>query len=865
MVAHANDNQGTILEEALTRFVDQCLQGSRPDVDEFVEQYPQCQTQLKARLQDLREIDSLFDTLVRADEIEFDATVAGCYLTGRTIGRFEIREMIGRGGMGVVYLARDTKLDRSVAIKSMPAQLQASSTAQSRFQREAKLLASLNHPNIAVIHEIIEQQEGTNYLVLEYVPGQTLAQRIAHEPLKLQEALSIGQQIAEAVSAAHDRGVIHRDLKPGNIKITPEGKVKVLDFGLAKATPPRGQSVETAVTRPGRIIGTPAYMSPEQACGKDTDYRTDIWSFGCIMYEMLTGKVPFEGETATDTVARILEREPDWQVLPPETPPNIRTLVRRCLEKDPRRRLRDIGDAAIEIRESIASPATTTAAVPAIPARALRRWAMAIGLVVVAIAVLLAVVGPNIGSWREKLLGRPDPGRIRSLAVLPLQNLTGDPNQEYFAAGLTDSLIADLGKIGALQVRSRTSIMQYENAKKPLPEIARELNVDAVVEGSVLPVGEQVRITVQLIHAPTDTHLWAESYERDQRDILTLFSEIARTIAEEVEVTLTPDQKERLAAKRPINPEAYSLYLRGMFHLHKETPEGTKMGLDYLRQAIEHDPTHPLAYGALALGYVISTHGPGAPPDAFERAREAALQALELDDNLAEAHAALAMTKAFRDWDWDGATRAYQRALQLNPNLTMTRAQYAFYLLLFDRVDDALAQIRKAQEADPLGPLWSGYVGWISLWAQQYDEAIEETNKALELYPDFPLALYVQGCAYAGKGMYEQAIELHQKAGKLSPEWKCGLAHTYAMAGRLDEARQALTELEADYTPWDTWFIAMIYVTLGEKDQAFKWLEVAYGPPNHPYLPWIRYSPDFKPLRDDPRFKDLLRRMNLSE
>jgi len=852
MAPQNNDNQLVILEEALTRFVDVSLQGEQPDINEFAGQYPQYEAQLKKRIQDLQEIDSLFDSIVHADESDFGDTATGGDLVGQKIGSFEIVEMIGRGGMGEVYSARDTKLKRSVAIKSMPVELQADSTARTRFRREAELLASLNHPNIAVIHEIIEQEEGASYLILEYVPGQTLTEHIAGEPLKLEEAFSIGKQIAEAVSAAHEKGVVHRDLKPGNIKITPDGRVKVLDFGLAKTSSSQDKNKGTAITQPGRLIGTPAYMSPEQACSKPTDKSSDIWSFGCIMYEILTGHLPFEGETATEILARIIEREPDWQALPPDTPANIRILLRRCLEKDPCQRLQQIRDAAIEIRE------TTTAARPATPVRTLWRWAIAIGLVVVAI-----VGGLNIGRWWKQLPAGAGPGRIKSLAVLPLENLTGDPNQEYFADGMTDALLADLGKIGALQVRSRTSIMQYKDVKKPLSVIARELNVDLVVEGSVMRVAERVRITAQLIHAPTDTHLWVDSYERDLRDILTLLSEVARTIADEIEITLTPDQEARLAAKRPINPEAFSLYMRGMFHLHKETPEGTKIGLDYLRQAIESDPTHPLAYGALALGYVISTHGPGAPPDAFERAREAALQALELDDSLAEAHAALAMTKAFRDWDWEGATKAYQRALQLNPNLTMTRAQYAFYLLLFDRVDDALVQIKKVQEADPLGPLWSAYRGWICLWAHHYDKAIEETNKALELYTDFPLALYVQGCAYAGKGMYEQAIELHQKAGELSPEWKCGLAHTYAMAGRLDEARQALAELEADYTPWDTWFIAMIYVTLGEKDQAFKWLEAAYGPPNHPYLPWIRYSPDFKPLRDDPRFDNLLRRMNL--
>ncbi|UCG58910.1 MAG: protein kinase, partial [Phycisphaerales bacterium] len=783
----------------------------------------------------------------------------------RKIGSFEIVEMIGRGGMGVVYLARDTKLDRSVAVKSLPAELASDSTTRMRFRREAKLLASLNHPNIAVIHEIIEQEEDASYLVLEYVPGETLAQRIAREPLKLEEALSIGQQVSEAVSAAHDKGVIHRDLKPGNIKITPEDKVKVLDFGLAKVSISEEKNVEDTVTQPGRVIGTPAYMSPEQARGKSTDHRTDIWSFGCIMYEMLTGNVPFEGETATDTVARILEREPDWEVLPQETPTNIRDLLRRCLEKDPRRRLRDIGDAGIELRETLTLPATATAARAAAPVRTLWRWAIVIGLVAGPLVVLLAVVGPNIGRWRELLLGGASPGRIKSLAVLPLENLSGDPNQEYLPYGITEALIADLAKIEALQVRSRTSIMQYEDVKKPLSEIARELNVDAVVEGSVLRVGQQVRITAQLIHAPTDTHLWVNSYQRDLGDVLTLLSEVARTIAGQIEITITPDQEALLTAKRPINPEMYEAYLKGMFHLNKMTPEGTEKGLDYFRLAIERDPSDPLAYGGLALGYVASAHGPGAPPDAFEQAKAAAVQALKMDDTVAEAHAALAQIKLYKDWDWAGAEQAFLSALKLNPNLTLTRAQYSWYLLLFGRTDEALAEMRRVQQVDPLTPLWPAWQGWQYWWTGQNKEAIEEARESLELDSDYPVALYILGSAYAEKGMYEEAIKAHQRAGVLSREWKSGLGRTYAMASRLEEARLVLAELEADPTPWDTFFVAQIYAVLGEKDEAFRWLEVAYGPPNHPYVPWISHPPAFKPLHDDPRFADLLRRLNLPE
>ena len=832
MVAHKNDNQAVILEDALTRFVDECLQGEKPDADEFARQYPQCEGRLKERIQDLREIDFLFDSLIQADDSEFEVTAAPHDLVGQKLASFEVEKVIGRGGMGVVYLARDTKLDRSVAIKSLPSGLLSSSTAKSRFKREAKVLASLNHPNIAVIYDIIEHDAGLAYLILEYVPGETLAERIAGEPLKLEDVFSIGQQIAEGVSAAHEKGVVHRDLKPGNIKITPDGRVKVLDFGLAKTSGSQDKNQGTTITQPGRVIGTPAYMSPEQARGNPVDHCSDIWSFACILYEMLTGHSPFEGDTATDTLARIIEREPNWEALPQETPANIRVILRHCLEKDPRWRLQHIKDAAIEIKETL----NLLAAKPEAPVRIL---------------------------WREQLLGGAGPVRIKSLAVLPLENLTGDTEQEYFADGMTEALIANLGKIGALQVRSRTSIMQYKDARKPLPEIARELNVEAVVEGSVMRVADQVRITAQLIDAPTDTHLWADSYERDLRDILALLSDVARTIARQIEIKLTPDQEARLAAKRPVNPETYEAYLKGMFHLNKMTPEGTEKGLDYLRQAIEKDPEDPLAYGGLALGYVTSAHGPGAPPDAWTQAEAAAITALELDETSTEAYAALAMVKVYRDWDWEGAAEAYQRALKLNPSLAMTRAHYSFYLLLFNRTDEALAEMRRVQEVDPLTPLWPTYQGWQYWWTGQYDEAIHEASKSLELASDFPAALYVLGSAYAEKGMYEEAIEAHQKAGALSREWKPGLGCSYAMAGRLDEARVVLAELEADSTPWDTFFIAQIYAVLGEKDEAFRWLEAAYGPPNHPYVPWIRHPHAFKPLHDDPRFGDLLRRMNL--
>ncbi|MFC1635814.1 protein kinase [Planctomycetota bacterium] len=351
MAGLIDDNQEHIFEAAMQEFAEAQSRGQEPDIDEFVKQYPGHENQLRQRIRNLEKISGLFDCLVRADENDFEDTAIGHDLVGQKVGSFEIVQMIGRGGMGVVYLARDTKLDRSVAIKSLPLELLGDSTARMRFQREAKLLASLNHPNIAVIHEIIEE-ERVGYLVLEYVPGETLAQRIAHKPLKLHEALSIGRQVAEAISAAHEKGVTHRDLKPGNIKMTPEGKVKVLDFGLAKVISSESPGKESITTEPGRIIGTPAYMSPEQARGKPTDKRSDIWSFGCLLYEMLTGKALFKGETVSDTLVRLLEREPDWHALPQTTPANIQVLLRRCLEKEPHRRLRDMGDIAITLEDT---------------------------------------------------------------------------------------------------------------------------------------------------------------------------------------------------------------------------------------------------------------------------------------------------------------------------------------------------------------------------------------------------------------------------------------------------------------------------------------------------------------------------------
>jgi serine/threonine protein kinase/tetratricopeptide (TPR) repeat protein len=862
-----DNNKERNFKEAFRQFVEEQLSGKAPDIEELVSKYPEHEHQVRQKVKEFHKVDSLFDSLVRAEESDFEEAVTGHDLVGKNVGSFEIKKIIGRGGMGVVYLAHDSKLGRSVAIKSMPAKLQTSSTAQVRFKREAKLLASLNHPNIAVIHDIIEENN-SGFLILEYIPGQTLAERIAREPLKLHEALSIGQQVAEAISAAHEKGIVHRDLKPGNIKITPDGRVKVLDFGLAKTSGSEGKHLEATVTQPGRVMGTPAYMSPEQACSKQIDKRSDIWSLGCIMYEMLTGHLPFDGETITEILARIIEREPNWEMLPEDTPSNIRVLLQRCLEKNPNQRLQHIGDVAIEIRETLNTPVTappvTTPSSTLLKTQTTARDKRRTAVMIIAIAFIIISV---ISVWLIKDKQPQSSPRDKRLVVLPFDYL-GPAGEEWFTDGLTDEITTHLGYIHGLAVISRQSAIGFKKIGIS-PQMVKEHNLDYFLEGTVQydkvsDPNSPVRIRIQLVKAADNTQMWQESFDKNMVNIYLLQSDIAERVAQALNVNLFQTESQALVSRPIENLEAHNLYLQGMFNLREETPEGTKIGLDYLRQAIEKDPTDPLAYGALALGYVLSTHGPGAPSDAFERANEYAQQALELDQNLAEAHAALAMYKIYREWDWEGASKEFRTALDLNPNLTLVRAHYSFYLLLFNRTDDALAEMRKIQDTDPLMPLWPTYLAWQFLWAEQYDEALIEVDKALELAPNFPLALYVKGCALAGNKMYEQAIEVHEKAGQLSAEWKCGLAHTYALAGRLDEARQALTELEADYSPWDRWFIAVIYTTLGDKDQAFKWLEKAYGPPNHPYLPWIKYVPEFKSLRNDPRFDDLLRRMNLS-
>ncbi len=775
MAGLIDDNQEKTIEEAVQQFVDAQLLGEKPNIDGFVKQYPEIEDKLRQRIQNLQKIDALFDSLVQSDENDFEDTVIRDNLVGRKVGSFEIVEMIGRGGMGVVYLAHDTKLDRSVAIKSIPAKLADDSTTRMRFHREAKLLASLNHPNIAAIHDIIEQDEGAGYLILEYVPGETLAQRIAREPLNLEEALSIGRQVAEAVSAAHEKSIVHRDLKPGNIKITPEGNVKVLDFGLAKASVDEGRSDETAITQLGRVIGTPAYMSPEQACGKPTDKRSDIWSFGCVLYEMLTGYLPFDGETATEILARIIEREPDWEVLPQETPTNIRTLLRRCLEKKPQRRLRDIGDAAIEISETLnipvtAPPVTTPSSIllkPQITARHKLRTAATI--VVAAFVIVLSVIAVQLVSKKEV---QPSLKEIR-LVVLPFENL-GPAEDEYFADGITDAITARLAVIRGLGVISRQSAMQYKKRQKDTRQIAKELRVDYILEGTVQrerpsDPTSRVRIIPQLIKASDDTHVWAETYDNDMSEVFRVQSDLAEQVAQALDITLLEPQRQALRSEPTKNMEAYDYYLRGNEYLYRSYFENDfEIAIGMYEKSVELDTKFALAYARLSeahdqMYWFLYDYS----EERLAMAKQAVDKALELNPDLPEAHMALGNYYYYGHLDYDRALEQFAIARKSQPNNSLLFAAIGYVRRRQGKFEQALANLKKASELDPLDKLLVLEVARTFIFLRKYPEAERYFNRAISLAPDqtepyhrkASLYLRPQGNTENARAVLEEALQ----------------------------------------------------------------------------------------------------------
>jgi len=819
---------------------------------------PKCQFENPA---DTRFCGNCAAPLASAQEIAFSETMTiqqppKFILRGSTFaGKYRIVEPIGKGGMGVVYKAEDTKLKRTVALKFLPPELAESPEAGERFIREAQAAAALSHPHICTIHEISEEED-QSFIVMEYIEGQSLRQKILKGPLDQTEALNIAIQVAEGLEEAHKKGIVHRDIKSGNIMLTEKGTAKVMDFGLAKVFS------GSLITREAKTMGTVAYMSPEQAKGEVVDHRTDIWSLGVVLYEMITGQLPFKGEYDQSMIHSILNHEPEpITKIRKNLPSGLERVIYKAIAKKLCDRYQSMEDFLGDLKAIAEGLKPLRAKAGLLRGRILglnKIYAYAGLACIVVLAVLTILFLP--------------PKRVQtfdSVAVLPLENLSGDPEQDSLAESIHDDLITNLAGLSSLKtVIARRTVMRFKGKNTPPQQIARDLRVKALITGALRRSGDSVRVTAQLINPTTGSQVWADSFERDMRDVMSLENEIVAAIAREVNLQLTSEERTRLAGARTVNPEAYVAYTKGKFYLNKLTPEGLKMGLDYMQQAIDKDPTNPLPYAALALGYCRIGHGTAPPPNAFALAKAAALKAEELGGTLAETEAALGQIKLFEEWDWAGGGQALQHALALNPSLPDAQRMYSWYLLLTGRKDEGIAAMKRAIEVDPLTPLWSSDLAWQCWTAGRYQEAMDATQKALELNPDFDQALGWLGYLYADRGMFTEAITAHQKLSAVSPRWKWPLVRTYVLAGRKDEARKMLAKLlEGEPKPtgaWDGWFLPEVYAALGEKDEAFRWLEAAVKE-RMTFIPWMRDNPAYAPLRSDSRFQDLVRRMKLPE
>jgi serine/threonine protein kinase/tetratricopeptide (TPR) repeat protein len=735
-------------------------------------------------------------------------------------GKYKIIDEVGAGGMGIVYKAEDLKLKRCVALKFLPSHFMDSPELKERFLIEAQAAAALSHPNICVIHEVGESEERP-YIAMEYVEGEALRDRIKKGPLKPEEALDIAAQIASGLGEAHHKGIIHRDIKSANIMVTKKGQAKVMDFGLAKL---RGGS---SLTKSRTTLGTIAYMSPEQARGDELDQRTDIWSLGVVLYEMLAGRLPFRGDHDQSVIFSILHQEPESLIkVRPGTAPELEHVVGQALAKKPADRYQTME----EFREDLG--------------------AVAEGL--------------------KPLKAKAKPTAVK-LAVLPFANLTGDPEQEFLSDGLTQEMIAQLGRLHpqSLSVIARTSVMRYKKTETPIDQIGRELGVDYVLEGSAQREGSRVRIIAELIQVRDQIQLWADIVEREMSGILALQNDVAEKVAKALAIKLLPSEQARLADVRPVNPEAYEAYLKGLQHSYKLLPADLDTALQYFELALKKDPGYALAYTGISFVWTCRQQmGLTPPKEATPKAKAAAQKSLALDDTVAEAHYALANIMAWGDWDWTGAEMEFKRAIELNPNFPDARIYYSHLLSITGRPDDAMAEVKRVLELDPYNSLFQSLAAADFLLARRYDEAIAQARSAQRTNADDPVAHNLLQVCFFMKGMYEEAFA----------EWKAmwniplygnrdiaeALERGYAEAGfrgAMRHATEAWTKVV--YERGEPWYLALAYVMAGDKERALEWLEKGFElhDANMAYLGF----PGFDGLRSDARFQDLVRRMKLPE
>jgi serine/threonine protein kinase/Tfp pilus assembly protein PilF len=778
-------------------------------------------------------------------------------MIGKTISHYSIIEKLGEGGMGVVYKAEDTRLKRTVALKFLPPDLTRDPEAKQRFTHEAQAASALQHTNVCNIHDIDETSDGQLFMVMDCYEGESLKEKIASQPMRLEETLEIITQVASGLSKAHAKGIIHRDIKPANIFITSDGTVKILDFGLAKLI-----GSQTKLTKEGSTLGTVHYMSPEQARGEEVDARTDIWSLGVVLYEMVLGKLPFASEYEAAVVYSILNEEPTpLSSFRSDIPAELETIVKKMLAKNPNERYQNIDELLLDIQE-LQGPTKGISIQYLIRKFLIRKRRMV--MVVAAGLLLLILTAIFLTTWIST------PESITSIAVLPLENLSGNPDQDYLAAGLHEELIVDLSKLSGLKrVIARASVMRYNKTDKTLSEIGKELDVDALVSGSVVKLADRVHVTVQLIESASEKQLWADRYQNQIRDILTIRNEIVTAIARGIKLQLTPEEQSRLATAQEVNPDAFEAYLRGRFHWFRMTAQDLDIALRYFELARTIDPNCALAYAGIAEVWIVrQQHGFVPPSEAVPKIKAAANRALELDSTLADVHFLLANIQAWVEWDWYGADISARRAIALGPKDAEVHAYYSHLLQIFGEHEEAMVHSELARQLDPFSTLFHSLHGMNLMYEHRYDDAISLLNKILETSPKEPIALSTLRSAYHMKGRYKEALEIWKRSfaakGDFQAEAAIGDGSSesdyQAALTRVAELLIARSDT-AQVTPWQ---IATLYTRAGKKHQALDWLEKAFDY-RDPNMPYISIDPIFDYLREESRFKVLLQKMKFPE
>lgn len=794
---------------------------------------------------------------------------------GTRLGSYEILSPLGAGGMGEVYRARDLRLDRDVAIKVLPEQFAQDADALLRFEREAKAVAALSHSNILSIHDVGDVK-GVPFAVMELLEGQTIRERLRQSAIPWRKAGEIGLAIAEALTAAHAKGIIHRDLKPENVFLTSDGRVKVLDFGLARIARP-GAAVkapgladaetqvadaetQVADTTPGIVLGTMGYMSPEQLRGERVDGRSDIFSLGCVLYEMVAGQKAFARKTAAESISAILNEQPaELAGSGLQVPPDFDRIVAHCLEKKPEERFQSARDLGFALR-TISSTTGVFQPVVERPKPRLSRatWMAGAGVALLISAILLWV-------WSRQS------DAIRSVAVLPFVNVSADPNTDYLSDGITESIINSLSQLPNLSVMSRSSVFRYKRPDVDPQAAGRTLKVEAVLVGRVTKRGDQLSVSAELVDTRTSHQIWGDQYNRKLTDVMAIQEEISQEISDKLRVRLTGQDKKRLIKRHTENAEAYGLYLKGRYQWNKQTLDGMETGINFFKQAIDKDPRYGLAYAGLADAYaLLADYNVLAAKEVMPSAKTAAMKALEIDDTISEAHASLGWAKLTLDWDWAGAGKEFQRSLELNPNYATAHQWYADYLTVMERRDEAQASMkRKPQQLEPVSLPISVALASIFYYTHQNDQAIDQCRRAIVMDPQFAAAHVFLGRAYEQKGSYAEAIAELKQALQLSEGGSSELAalgHAYAQSGDRAEAQKILKELNTRSTQTyvQPIWIAVIHAALGNKEEAFPWLRKAVGD-RSVWLIYLNVDPIFDSLRTDAWFADVVRQVALPQ